>query len=121
MGYVVIDGKKTYIPSAKVEDQEPVAIVYTLDIMEALKAKGYTPKRLREECIFPESAIQQFRHPEKGLVSWRIMERLCFLLDCEPGDLIKLDKEQAEKNAKARAERTAVTFAERKAREEAEQ
>lgn len=62
-------------------------INYKLDVLEALKKAGYTTYRLRNEKIIGERVIQQLR--QKELVSWKTIEILCSLLNCQPGDLVE--------------------------------
>lgn len=66
-------------------------IVYKCDILAALKNRGYTTTRIRKEKLIGQSYLQQLRHGE--LVSWKTMETLCELLDCQPADLIMYVKE----------------------------
>lgn len=69
-------------------------IIYKIDVLEALKKAGYTAYRLRHEKIMGERVIQQLR--QKELVSWKTIETICGLLDCQPGDLMEYVKETAE-------------------------
>ena len=70
-------------------------IRYKLDILAALKEKGYNTNRIRKERLFGESTLQAFRCGE--LVSWMNMERLCKLLECQPGDIVEyVENQQAE-------------------------
>ena len=62
-------------------------IIYKIDILEALKKAGYTTYRLRNEKIIGERVIQQLR--QKELVSWKTIETICSLLNCQPGDLVE--------------------------------
>ena len=62
-------------------------IVYKKPILPALKAAGYSSARLRKERIIGQKTIQDMRNGE--LVSWRIMEMLCKMIDCQPGDLVE--------------------------------
>lgn len=64
---------------------------YKIDVMAALKEKGYTTTRIREEKLIGQSYLQQIRHGE--LVSWKTIDTLCMLLDCQPADLIEYVKE----------------------------
>ncbi len=61
-------------------------IIYKKPILPELKAAGYSTARLRKEKIIGEATIQQLR--EGKLVSWRLMEMICKILKCQPGDLI---------------------------------
>ena len=63
-----------------------MAIRYKVDIMAELKKKGYSSTRIREEKLIGQSYLQQIRHGE--LVSWKALDTICALLECQPGDLI---------------------------------
>ena len=65
---------------------------YKIDVVAALKDKGYTSYKIRQEKLLSESTIQKLRS-RKG-VSWENIETLCRLLDCQPGDLMEYAKEQ---------------------------
>lgn len=62
-------------------------IVYKENILAALKEKGYNTTRLRKEKLLAESTIQQLR--EDTLVSWKNIDRLCTLLECQIGDILE--------------------------------
>ena len=59
---------------------------YKIDVVSALKDKGYTSYKIRQEKLLSESTIQKLRSG-KG-VSWENIETLCRLLHCQPGDLL---------------------------------
>ena len=59
---------------------------FKIDVVSALKEKGYTTYRIRNEKILSESTVQKLR-AGKG-VSWENIETLCRLLECQPADLI---------------------------------
>ena len=65
------------------------AIRYRLDVLEALKAAGWSTYRLgsKGEKIIGERTIQVLR--EGRPVSFEILARLCNLLHCQPGDLLE--------------------------------
>lgn len=64
-----------------------MAIRYKIDIMERLKEQGYSSTRIREEKLIGQSYLQQIRHGE--LVSWKTLDTICNLLNCQPGDLLE--------------------------------
>ena len=64
-----------------------MALRYRIDVMAALKVKGYSSTRIREEKLIGQSYLQQIRHGE--LVSWKTMDMLCKLLDCNVGDIVE--------------------------------
>ena len=69
-------------------------IQYKVNVLEKLKEAGYSTYRIRNEKIIGERALQQLRQGE--LVSWAVLEKICELLDCEPGDLLRRSQEKAE-------------------------
>ncbi len=60
---------------------------YKIDVVAALKDKGYTSYKIRQEKLLSESTIQKLRS-RKG-VSWENIETLCRLLNCQPGDMLR--------------------------------
>lgn len=64
-----------------------MALQFKMNILEALKEKGYTTYKLRKDNILSQSTLQKLREG-KGL-AWENIERLCALLDCQPGDLLE--------------------------------
>ena len=74
-----------------------MAIRYKVDILAELKKKGYSSTRIREEKLIGQSYLQQLRRGE--LVSWKILNIICSLLECQPGDLIEYVEELTEKAA----------------------
>jgi len=60
---------------------------YKIDILAALKEKGYNSTKIRADGILSQSTLQKFRN--KQGVSWENLETLCRLLECQPGDLIE--------------------------------
>ena len=71
-------------------------IRYKIDVMTALKEAGYTSTRIREEKLIGQSYLQQIRHGD--LVSWKTLDTICELLDCQPADLIEYVKEPKAEN-----------------------
>lgn len=71
-----------------------MALQYKIDVLAALKEKGITTYKIRQEKILSESTVQKLR-ASKG-VSWENLETLCRLLDCQPGDLMEFVREPVE-------------------------
>lgn len=65
-------------------------IVYKINVLQALKEKGYNTNKIRKEKIMGEAMLQKLR--EGRMVSWATFETLCELLDCQPADLIAYEK-----------------------------
>ena len=70
-----------------------MALQYKINILEALKEKGYTTYTLRKEKLLSESTIQKLREGEG--VAWDNLDTLCRLLDCDISAIIEYKKEQA--------------------------
>lgn len=61
--------------------------VYKFDVLESLKEAGYNTTRLRKEKLLGENAIQSLRRGEMvGIIA---LEKICKLLDMQPGNIIK--------------------------------
>ena len=60
---------------------------YKIDVLAALKEKGYNTNKIRTEKIMGEAMLQKIRKGE--MVSWSVFEKLCDLLACQPADLIE--------------------------------
>ncbi len=65
---------------------------YKVDILKALKEKGYNTNKIRTEGLLSQSTLQKFRN-QQG-ISWDSLEVLCRLLECQPGDLIEYVPEE---------------------------
>ena len=68
-----------------------MAIRYKIDILAELKKKGYSSTRIREEKLIGQSYLQQLRRGE--LVSWKTLDTICSLLECQPGDIVEYVRE----------------------------
>lgn len=62
-------------------------LVYKFDVLERLKEKGYNTNRLRKEKLLGENAIQALR--DGKVVGNIALDKICFLLDMQPGSIIK--------------------------------
>ena len=60
---------------------------YKIDVLEALKERGYNTNRLRKEKLLAESTIQKLRKREP--ISWENISRICELLDCQVGAFLE--------------------------------
>lgn len=68
-------------------------IKFKIDVIEALRKKGYTSYRIRQEKIMSESTLQKYR--DGVMPSWNCFDQLCGLLECQPADLIEYVEEKA--------------------------
>ena len=62
-------------------------IRFKVDVIAALKEKGFTSYRLRQEKLIGEATLTKLR--AGGLPSWHELDVICGLLDCQPGDLVE--------------------------------
>ena len=69
-----------------------MALQYKINVLEALKSKGYTTYTLRKEKLLSESTIQKLREGEG--VAWDNLDTLCRLLECDISDLLEYQKEE---------------------------
>lgn len=69
-----------------------MSIRYKINVLDALKSVGYSSTRLRNEKIMGESYMQQLRRGE--IVSWKTIDTICKLLQCQPGDIIEYVDEE---------------------------
>lgn len=62
-------------------------IKYKIDIMQALKDQGYSSYKLRNDKIFGEATMTKFR--KKEYFNFENLNTLCYLLNCQPADIIE--------------------------------
>lgn len=62
-------------------------IKYKIDIIQALKNKGYSTYKIRKEKVFNESQLQQMR--ENKILAQDALNKLCSILNCQPGDILE--------------------------------
>lgn len=61
-------------------------LFYKIDVLRALKDAGYNTGRLKREKILPGSTVDKLH--DGTITDHRSLDRLCALLNCQPGDLI---------------------------------
>lgn len=67
---------------------------YKIDVLAALKEKGYTSTKIRNEKLIGQATLQRLRH--KQSVSFDVLAKLCELLECNIGDILEyVDEEEA--------------------------
>ena len=57
------------------------------------KEKGYSSYRLRQEKLISQAVLQKLRSG-KGIIDSRTVEKLCILLNCQPGDIMEYVAEE---------------------------
>ena len=62
-------------------------VCYKVDIIAALKEKGYTTYKIRKDKVFSENTLQAFRTGK--MVSFDTIGKLCEMLSCQVGDILE--------------------------------
>lgn len=62
-------------------------LTYKINVLETLKESGYSSTRILKEGLISQSAVQKIRKNE--MVGIKTIEKLCELLDMQPGNIIK--------------------------------
>lgn len=69
---------------------------YKIDVIETLKESGYNSGKILRENILGQSAMQKLRKGE--MVGIKTIDKLCELLDMQPGNIIKYVEKQENEN-----------------------
>lgn len=64
-------------------------IRFKIDIMEALKNKGYTTTKIRKEKIIPEGTLTRIRKNDGAPVSTATINVICSILKKQPGAILE--------------------------------
>ena len=70
-------------------------IQYKMDVLAALKEKGYTTYKIRKDHLLPECAVVNLR--KNKLIGLSSLDKVCDLLNCDVGDIIYHEKDAEEK------------------------
>lgn len=62
-------------------------IKYRIDIMKELREHGFSSYELRKQKYLSESAMTKIRRGD--IVGSDILDVICSLLDCQPGDILE--------------------------------
>ena len=62
-------------------------LVYKIDVLRELKDAGYNQTRIHKEKTFAQSDVQKMR--EHRVIGINTLERLCRILELQPGAIIK--------------------------------
>ena len=62
-------------------------VKYKIDVLAALKDKGYTSYKLRNEKLLGEATMTRLRRNQS--VSYDVLGKLCELLGCQVGDILE--------------------------------
>ena len=73
------------------EGGDEMPVKYKIDVLAALKDKGYTSYKLRNEKLLGEATMTRLRRNQS--VSYDVLAKLCELLECQPGDILEYEPE----------------------------
>lgn len=62
-------------------------LVYKIDVLSALKSKGFNVARMRKEKRLSEATIQNLR--DGKMVGIKSVDSICGMLGCQPNHFIK--------------------------------
>ena len=71
-------------------------IRYKINVLDTLKDKGYSSYKVKKDKLFSGSTLQKFRVNE--VVATDNLNRLCKLLNCQPGDILEYIPDDADNN-----------------------
>ena len=57
-------------------------------LKKLLNDRGYTTYKIRKENIMSQSAWHKIK-TETGIIDTRTIDKLCKILDCQPGDIME--------------------------------
>lgn len=69
-----------------------MAIVYD-KLFNLLKEKGYTTYKIRKDKLIGQATLTAIKNGTGGLDA-KTLNRLCDVLDCQPGDLMEFKREE---------------------------
>lgn len=64
-------------------------------LFQLLKERGYTTYKIRKENLISQAALTKMKNGE-GNIDTRTLERLCKLLNCQPGDIMEYVEDSEE-------------------------
>lgn len=65
-------------------------LTYKINVLETLKESGYNSTKILKEGLISQSAMQRLRKNE--MIGIKTLEKLCELLDMQPGNIIKYER-----------------------------
>ena len=79
-------------------------IKYRIDVIKALKEKGYTSTIIKRDNLLPSQTLQNIKSgktltalKEGGNITIDTLNRLCIMLRCQPSDIIRCEITDDEK------------------------
>lgn len=70
-------------------------IRYKIDVMDALKQRGYSPGKIQKERLLPAQTVQNIKAGKS--ITLETLNRICIMLKLQPGDIIEVVPTDEEK------------------------
>lgn len=67
---------------------------YRINVLEALKEKGYTSYKIRKDKLIGEAQLTKIRNGE--IASKETLNIICKLLNCQPGEILEYIENDSE-------------------------
>ena len=64
-----------------------MGMAFKINVLQALKDKGYSTYRIKNDKLLSQSTLQKLR--EGKPVSWENIETFCRMLEIQPGELLE--------------------------------
>ncbi len=68
---------------------------YKIDVLKVLKERGCNTNYIRKNKVFTEAQLQHIRN--NHLLTHDALDKLCRLLECQPGDILEWIPDEKEK------------------------
>ena len=68
-----------------------LSIIIELDVLLARRKK--TSKELAEYINITEANLSNLKNGKSKGIKWETLDKICYFLECEPGDIIKFTKD----------------------------
>jgi len=68
---------------------------YKINLISALRDAGYSTYKIKKEKIFTQAQLQHMR--ENHLLTHDTFDKLCRLLNCQPGDILEYVPDEDDK------------------------
>ena len=65
-----------------------IVLKWKIDVLKALKDKGYNQTVIRKENLFSQATVTNLRNGEITCTP-KVLDKICKLLNCQPGDLLE--------------------------------
>ena len=69
-----------------------MGMAFKINVLQALKDKGYSTYRIKNDKLLSQSTLQKLR--EGKPVSWENIETFCRLLEIQPGELLEYNPDE---------------------------